>query len=460
MPMGLVAIVGRPNVGKSSLFNCLARQRIAIVDPTAGVTRDRISTIIEAEDRYFELIDTGGMGIEDCDALTRQIEEQITLAIEEAQVLVMVVDVREGVTPLDRQVADRLRKQDKPVVLVANKADSEKHDTDAATFFALGLGDPLPVSATERRNRDLLMRAILGSLPPSDVEGEKPVETAMKIAIVGKRNAGKSTFINSLAGRQRVIVSEVPGTTRDSVDIRIEKDGLIYTVIDTAGLRKRAKVKGDIEFYSRVRAEQAIRRADVVMHLIDSTVPLSKVDKHLGGFIFEHRKPVLLVVNKWDLAKEAATTGDYGEYIGRELPGLEFAPIAFTTALDGRNTERSLDVARSLFKQAHTRVSTSQINKAIAEAVRRRKPPSGKHGQIIRLYYGTQVAVDPPTVTLFVNDPVHVTADYARYLVNRFRETLPFAEVPIRLVFRRSGGPDEARQQSVRLQGKRQRRHI
>jgi len=458
MPMGLVAIVGRPNVGKSSLFNCLARQRIAIVDPTAGVTRDRITTIIEARDRYFELVDTGGMGIEDADALTAEIEDQITLAIEEADVLVMVVDVREGVVPLDRRVADRLRRQQKPVILVANKADSEKHDTDAATFFALGLGDPLAVSATERRNRDALMAAILDRLPEADYE--KPVETAMKIAIVGKRNAGKSTFINSLAGEPRVIVSEVPGTTRDSVDIRIEKDGLVYTVIDTAGLRRRAKVKDDVEFYSRVRAEQAIRRADVVMHFIDSTVPLSKVDKHLGSFIFEHRKPVVLVVNKWDLAKDQATTGDYGEYIGRELPGLEFAPIAFTTALDGRNTERSLDVARSLFKQSHTRVVTSQINKAIEEAVRRRKPPSGKHGQIIRLYYGTQVAVDPPTITLFVNDPVHVTADYARYLVNRFREMLPFAEVPIRLIFRRSGGRDEAREQTVRLQGKRKRRHI
>ncbi len=458
MPMGLVAIVGRPNVGKSSLFNCLARQRIAIVDPTAGVTRDRITTIIEAHDRYFELVDTGGMGIEDVDALTEEVEDQITLAIEEADVLVMVVDVREGVVPLDRRVADRLRQQQKPVILVANKADSEKHDTDAATFFALGLGEPLPVSATERRNRDALMAAILDRLPEAD--DEKPVESAMKVALVGKRNAGKSTFLNSLAGEPRVIVSEVPGTTRDSVDIRIEKDGLIYTVIDTAGLRKKRKVKGDIEFYSRVRAEQAIRRADVVMHFIDSTVPLSKVDKHLGSFIFEHRKPVVLVVNKWDLAKDQATTGDFGQYIGRELPGLEFAPIAFTTALDGRNTERSLDVARSLFKQSHTRVSTSQINKAIEEAVRRRKPPSGKHGQIIRLYYGTQVAVDPPTVTLFVNDPVHVTADYARYLVNRFREMLPFAEVPIRLIFRRSGGRDEAREQTVRLQGKRQRRHL
>ncbi|MBN2583686.1 MAG: ribosome biogenesis GTPase Der [Planctomycetes bacterium] len=447
MPMGIVAIVGRPNVGKSSLLNCLARQRIAIVDPTAGVTRDRVSTIIEFDDRYFELVDTGGMGIEDADALTDEVEAQITHAIDEAHVLLMVVDVREGVTPLDKLVAARLRKQTKPVILVANKADSEKLDQEAPAFFGLGLGEPLCISATEHRRREQLLEAIAVRLPEAEGD-ERPAETAMRIAIVGKRNAGKSTFINSLAGEPRVIVSEVPGTTRDSVDIRIEKDGLVYTVIDTAGLRKKRKVKGDIEYYSRVRAEEAIRRADVTMHFIDATVPLSGVDKHLGSYVMEHRKPVVLVVNKWDLAMDKATTSEFGDYISHELPGLEFAPIAFTTALDSKNIETALDVARSLYKQARTRVSTSRINKAIEEAVRRRKPPSGKQGQMIRLYYGTQVAVDPPTLTLFVNDPVHVTADYARYLVNRFRETLPFAEVPLRLIFRRSGGeeePDRAR---------------
>jgi GTP-binding protein len=232
----------------------------------------------------------------------------------------------------------------------------------------------------------------------------------------------------------------VPGTTRDSVDIRIEKDGHVYVVIDTAGLRKKRKVSGDVEFYSRVRAEQAIRRADVTMLFIDSMVPVSKVDKHLGRFVVDAWKPVVLVVNKWDLAKQQATTGDFVDYLTGELPGLDFAPITFLTSLEGRNTQAALDVARSLFKQAHTRVSTARINKAIGEAVRRRKPPAGRRGKPLRLYYGTQVAVDPPTLTLFVSDVENVSEAYARYLVNRFRETLPFGEVPLRLLFRESGG--------------------
>jgi GTP-binding protein len=439
MPLGVVAIVGRPNVGKSSLFNCLARQRISIVDPTAGVTRDRISTFVETGDRWFELVDTGGMGIEDSDQLTREVEDQITRAIESASVLIMMVDIRAGVEPLDNLVAERLRKQKKPVILVANKADSPKLDAEADNLRTLGLGPALCVSAREGRGRDELMAAVVRLLPPGSAD-DRPPEADMTLAIVGKRNAGKSTFINSLAGEPRVIVSEVPGTTRDSVDIRIEKDGMVYVVIDTAGLRKRASVKGDIEFYSRVRAEEAIRRADVTLLFIDSMVPISGVDKHLGRFIVDARKPVALVVNKWDLAKDKATTDEFAEYLTHELPGLEFAPITFLTALEHRNTHAALDVARSLFKQAHTRVTTGRINKAIEQSLSERKPPAGTTGTILNLYYGTQVAVDPPTLTLFVNQPEAVSEEYARYLVNRFRETLPFSEVPLRLLFRASHG--------------------
>lgn len=443
MPLSVVAIVGRPNVGKSSLLNCLAGRRVAIVDPTAGVTRDRIATLIAAGDRWFELVDTGGMGIDDADCLTAEVEEQITRAVEEAAVLVMVVDIRTGVEPLDKLVADRLRRRGKPVVLVANKADSERLDSEAAQFYTLGLGDPQPVSAREGRHRERVLRRIVEALPEAD-DDERPPAAAMTLAIVGKRNAGKSTFINSLAGQERVIVSEVPGTTRDSVDIRIEIGGQAYVVIDTAGLRKKRKVKSDVEFYSRVRAEEAIRRADVTLLLIDSMVPVSKVDKHLGRFIVDARKPVVLVINKWDLAKDKATTGEFAEYLSHELSGLEFAPIAFLTALEGRNTQAALDLAASLFNQAHTRVSTARINKAIAAAVRQRKPPAGHKGSPLKLYYGTQVAVDPPTLALFVSDTENVTEEYARYLVNRFRETLPFAEVPLRLLFREShGGPGE-----------------
>jgi len=439
MPLSVVAIVGRPNVGKSSLFNLLAGRQIAIVDPTAGVTRDRVSAFVESGRRWFELQDTGGMGMDDADQLAAEVEDQIARAIDEADLLVMVADVRAGVEPLDKVAAERLRRSGKPVILAANKADVARLDTEAAQFFSLGLGEPVPLSAKQGRGRDALLRRIRDGLPPSDADAP-PKKAAMTLAIVGKRNAGKSTFINSLAGEPRVIVSEVPGTTRDSVDIRIEKDDETYVVIDTAGLRKKRKVSGDVEFYGRVRAERAVRRADVTLLLIDAMVPISKVDKHLGRFIVDARKPVVLVVNKWDLAKDKATTGQFADYLSAELTGLDYAPITFLTALEGRNTQAALDVARSLFNQAHTRVSTARINKAVAAAVRHRKPPAGRHGAPLKLYYGTQVAVDPPTLALFVSDLDNVTDEFARYLANRFRETLPFAEVPLRLLFRQSHG--------------------
>ncbi len=444
MALPVVAIVGRPNVGKSSLFNAIARKRIAIVDPTAGVTRDRIGTLVEYNDRYFELIDTGGMGIEDADRLTAEVEEQIALAIAEADLLLMVVDVRDGLMPLDELVVQRLRRQNRPILLVANKADDESMEPGAGNFYRLGLGDPLPVSAEHHRHLDVLRQEIVKRLPPADADEQMPAEADMHVAIVGKRNAGKSTFINSLAEEERVIVSEVPGTTRDSVDIRIEKDSMIYTIIDTAGLRKKRRQKDDVEFYSRVRAEEAIRRADVVMLFIDAMVPVGSVDKHLGRFIQENRKPVVLVINKWDLAADMTTTGDFADYLTTELPGLEHAPISFISAIDTRNTHSALDIARALFKQAHTRVSTGELNRALDYALKKSNPPSGNAGRFIRVYYATQVAVDPPTITLFVNNPQNVTTDYARFLVNRFREILPFGEVPIRLIFRRSAGQEAA----------------
>jgi GTP-binding protein len=341
---------------------------------------------------------------------------------------------------LDKLMADRLRRSAKPVVLVANKADGAKLDAEAAAFYSLGLGEPLPVSAKTGHNRRELLARLMAALPPEGSR-ERPPQADMTLAIVGKRNAGKSTFINSLAREQRVIVSEVPGTTRDSIDIRVQKDSLVYVLIDTAGIRKRQKVRGNIEFYSRVRAEAAIRRADATLLMIDALLPVSTVDKHLGRFLVEARKPVVLLVNKWDLAKGRATTGEFADYLTRQLPGLEYAPISFISALESRNVEQALDVARGLFKQAHTRVATAEINRAIEEAVRKYKPPAGRGGKLVKLYYGTQVAVDPPTLALFVNSPQNVSEDYARYLSNRFRGRLPFAEVPLRLLFRQSGGP-------------------
>jgi len=433
MPLPKVAIVGRPNVGKSSLFNTLARRRIAIVEPTAGVTRDRVATIVEVDGRWFELVDTGGMDFRTDQELAADVAAQIEFALAEAAVVVFVVDAQAGRQPLDEQIARRLRPTNLPVIIAANKADNRDLEAGAADFHVLGYQPILPVSAKHGRGRHDLLDAVCERLPPQ--ADEQPGEVAMKLAIVGKRNAGKSTFINALAGQQRVIVSEVPGTTRDAVDIRFEKDGLAYVAIDTAGVRKRKSLKDDIEFYSLTRAMESIRRADVVLFLIDATTPISQVDKHLGAEIAKQNKPVVLVINKWDLAKGHADTDAFADYLDRTLPGLSYAPLAFTTATEGRNVPATIDLARHLFKQAHTRVSTGALNRILKAAVRAHRPPSPT-ATLPKIYYATQAAVAPPTIILFVNDPDLFQQSYRRFIENRLRDELPFAEVPIRLTFR------------------------
>ncbi|HUU10261.1 MAG TPA: ribosome biogenesis GTPase Der [Phycisphaerae bacterium] len=438
MPLPKVAIIGRPNVGKSSLLNTLARRRIAIVDPTAGVTRDRVSAIIEADDRWFELVDTGGMDFRTSAEFAADVSNQIEFAIREASVIVFVVDVQDGRQPLDDQIAGRLRSVGVPVMVAANKADSDQLAQGAADFHAFGYEPVLAVSAKHGRGRRELLAAIRERLPAD--AAARPEAVAMKLAIVGKRNAGKSTLINALAGSERVIVSEVPGTTRDAVDIRFEKDGLTYVAIDTAGVRKRKSVQDDIEFYSLTRAMESIRRADVVLLLIDATTPVSQVDKHLGATVEKDMKPVILVVNKWDLAKGHATTGDFADYLARQMPGLAHAPLAFTTAKDARNVSATIDLARNLFKQAQSRVTTAELNRVIDRAIRAKHPPSPQ-ATLPKIYFATQVAVCPPTVVLFVNNPDLFEEPYRRFIENRLRDELPFPEVPIRLVLRAHAEP-------------------
>jgi len=433
MPLPKVAIVGRPNVGKSSLFNALARRRIAIVEPTAGVTRDRISTLIEQDGRWFELVDTGGMDFETSAELAADVQRQIEYALAEASVIVFTVDVQAGRTALDDLIAERLRPMAVPVLVAANKADNDRLALGAADFHGLGYQPVLAVSAKHSRGRRDLLAALLERLPPD--AAEVPADVAMKIAVVGKRNAGKSTFINALAGAERVIVSEVPGTTRDAVDIRFEKDGMTYVAIDTAGIRKRKSLAGDIEFYSLTRAMESIRRADVVLFLLDAPTPVSQVDKHLGAAIEHETKPVVLVVTKWDLAKGRATPDAFTDYVGRVLPGLAYAPLAFVSAKDGRKVLATVDLARNLYKQASTRVTTGELNRVLEHAVRLRQPPSPS-ATLPKIYFATQVAVRPPTVVLFVNHPDLFTEDYRRFIENRFREELPFAEVPLEIILR------------------------
>jgi len=433
----IVAIVGRPNVGKSALFNWLAGRRISIVDPTAGVTRDRVSTVVESGGRFFELMDTGGMGIQDADNLTDDVEQQIQYALDSAAVVLFVVDVRDGIAPLDQEVASRLRVVGKPIVFAANKADTEKLATQGGEFNALGYGDAVLVSAEQKLGKADLFEAIVKALPPD--RGELPPEDpALKIAIVGRRNVGKSTFINSLANDNRVIVSEVPGTTRDSIDVRFERDGKSFVAIDTAGVRKKTSLANDVEFYSFHRAERSVRRADVVMHFFDARHRIGRVDKQLAGYILEHHKPAIFVVNKWDLVKDALDTEKMGEYVRKVFPMLDHVPIAFVTAKRGKNVLRLLQLAIQLHKQAGTRIGTGDLNRAIRDAVERNAPPMQGSRQP-KILYATQIGIHPPTIVLFTNGPELFEEPYVKYLTKSLRDAFPFSEVAIKLVLRAKG---------------------
>lgn len=459
MSLPIVAIVGRPNVGKSSLLNRLARRRVSIVDPTPGVTRDRVSTVIEVEapmetpkgtpSKLIELMDTGGFGVyvaegkrfddvgADLATLTESIETQIKLAVDQASLILFVVDAQAGITALDETVADLLRKSGhgNKVLLVANKTDGDHWEPYALEATALGLGDPVMVSAESGFRMRSLTESVWERVPEVS-EDEPSVEGELKLAIVGKRNAGKSSFVNALAGAARVIVSEIAGTTRDSVDVRFEIDGRTMTAIDTAGLRKRKSMSEDVEFYAFRRALAAIRRADVALLLIDATEPVSQVDQQLAMELQRQFKPTVLVVNKWDLVDpKIASPEDYGDYLTKHLRGFDFAPIVFVSAKSGKGVRDAVAMAFNLHQQASHRESTGKLNQVVGDILKARGP-STRLGTQAKLFYATQIDVHPPTLVLMVNDAKLFGPRYERYLLNRLREELPFSEVPVRLIFR------------------------
>jgi len=443
MSVPQVVIVGRPNVGKSSLLNWLAGVRIAVVDDQPGVTRDRLTHLLCHDDRFFELVDTGGMGIADMDNLTRHIEEQINLAIDSADVILFVVDTREGMLPLDQEVARRLRSVQVPIILIANKTDDDRMDPQADEFYRLGSGKPLRVSTLQNRNRAVLLNLIVSKLPPplDDESSEGETVPEMKLAIVGRRNVGKSTFINTLVNAPRMIVSEVPGTTRDSVDVRFELDGKPFVAIDTPGIRRAKSRTSDIDFYGTHRAERSIRRADVVLMFFDATQRISKVDKQLCDYISQQFKPCVFVVNKWDQLVNTMPTGKWVRYLQDAFPTMHYVPIAFITGQTGKNVKALINHTQMLFKQSRARVSTGQLNRMLREAVRQNTPPSARNREP-KLYYATQVGAQPPTIVVFVNEPSLISKPYQRYLVGKFRDELEFNEVPIKLYLRRRHSAD------------------
>jgi GTP-binding protein len=435
MAVPKVVIVGRPNVGKSSVLNWLAGLRIAIVEDQPGVTRDRVEYLTSHEDRYFELVDTGGIGIEDTDNLTKHLEEQIQTAIDAAAVILFVVDTRAGLTPLDEEVGRRLRNVDVPVLCVANKTDDEKMDVQASDFYRLGRGKIVPVSTKQNRNRTVLLNMIVERLPPET--GDAPDgEPEMKLAIVGRRNVGKSTFVNTLAQAERMIVSEIPGTTRDSVDVRFELDGKSFVAIDTPGIRRTKSQGASIDFYGAHRAHRSIRRADVVLLFLDATQKISKVDKQLVEYIGEEYKPVVFVVNKWDMLVKSMPTEKWVRYLNDSFRAQRYAPIAFITGQTGKNVKALLNHAQMLFKQSRQRISTGNFNRLLREAVQRTPPPLFQ-GRRPKIYYGTQVGAQPPTLVLFCNDPQAISKPYQRYLLSAVREHMHFEEVPIKLYLRK-----------------------
>jgi GTP-binding protein len=430
-----VAIIGRPNVGKSTLFNRLIGRRQAIVDDRPGVTRDRHFAAAEWNGRRFWLVDTGGLVPRATDPLNRAVKEQVELAVAECDVLLLVVDVAEGVTPADAEIAQELRRAGRPVLLVANKADRLPDDTRHLAFYELGLGDPFPVSAAIGKSSGDLLDRIVDLLPAGEVTVD---EGAIDVAIVGRPNVGKSSLLNRLIGRERMVVADEPGTTRDAVDTPFVHDGRALVFIDTAGLRKRSRVEDDVEFYSTLRTARAIERADVCILVVDATEGMHVQDLRIATDAWERGAGLIIAVNKWDLVEEKETnTAVRGERALKErAPFLEFIPFVYVSARTGQRAQRLLDLILVVADERLKRVPTAEVNRVLESLVERQQPPQPV-GESVRLFYATQVGTAPPRFAVVSNRPDAIPESYARYLTRGFREAWAFTGAPVNIKFRR-----------------------
>ena len=435
MSKPIVAIVGRPNVGKSTLFNALAGENISIVKDTPGVTRDRIYADISWLNYNFTLIDTGGIEPDSGDVILSRMREQAQIAIETADVIIFLVDVRQGLVDADFQVADMLRRSQKPVVLAVNKADNyEKFLPDTYEFYNLGLGDPHPVSANSKLGFGDLLDEVVENCDPKALEEEE--DERPKIAIIGKPNAGKSSIINKMLGEERVIVSDVAGTTRDAIDTVIQKNGKEYVFIDTAGLRRKNKIKEDLERYSVIRTVSAVERCDVAVLVIDATEGITEQDAKIAGIAHERGNGMIIAVNKWDLVeKDDKTIYKFTNKIREVLAYMSYAELVFISAKTGQRFPKIFDMLDAVIENHAMRVQTGVLNEILTEAVAMKQPPSDK-GKRLKLYYMTQVSVKPPTFVVFINDRQLMHFSYTRYIENQIRNTFGFRGTPIHIIAR------------------------
>ena len=441
MSKPIVAIVGRPNVGKSTLFNALAGEKISIVKDTPGVTRDRIYADVSWLNHNFTIIDTGGIEPESKDLLLKNMRNQAEIAISTADVIIFLVDVSQGLVDTDFKVADILRRANKPIVLVVNKVDNfEKHQLDVFEFFNLGLGDPQPISAAGKLSIGDMLDKVIEYFPDDSIEEEE--NDLPKIAIIGKPNVGKSSLINKILGEERLIVSDIAGTTRDAVDTIIKHNKKEYILIDTAGLRRKSKIKEDIERYSIIRTVAAIERCDIAVILIDAVEGITEQDAKIAGIAHERGKGIIIAVNKWDLVeKNDKTMYRFNEKIDETLSFMLYAPKIYISAATGQRINRLFETIDIVIENQTLRVSTGVLNDILYEAMAMNQPPSDK-GKRLKIYYMTQVSIKPPTFVVFVNDKELMHFSYRRYIENQIRDTFGFKGTPIHFIIRERKGDD------------------